>query len=465
MSVGPVIDMETQRKGFSTILDQCLELEKGSELLVIYDESFQEFFDALLEVIIDRGHSSAFLYLPKAYQLDLIERARSSPEGNWIRLPDCLTQSFSLASAILNMLGGWQETVALRVAVLRQARSTQGRLAHIPGIDAQILRVVSESPIPEILRSAELLAWALGEARQAEVLTIDRSGAEHTLRMDLQEWQNEPMMSPGVIFPGSWGNVPPGETFCCPGVADVDGSIVINGSVPDYVFAAGEEIVLTFEKGKMMHRRGTPGGLAYFDKEERRATLRGDLNWATVAELGIGLNPAITQLTGNSLFDEKAIRTVHIAIGDNTGFGHYNKSDIHADLVTWEPSLRLDGQEVMSRGRLHLDEIKRRRDARVTVPVKLPSDVDIFLWEGRVARRDGELKRLLHQQHRIGYVSMAGPRIGALLLAVADELTLLREFPIEEFIQRKPTFDDVPTSDLLGLLYHYRALGVSIPRT
>ena len=39
----PGIDVETQRKGFSTILDQCLELDKASELLVIYDESFQKY--------------------------------------------------------------------------------------------------------------------------------------------------------------------------------------------------------------------------------------------------------------------------------------------------------------------------------------------------------------------------------------------------------------------------------------
>jgi hypothetical protein len=358
-------------------------------------------------------------------------------------------------------LGGWQETVALRVAVVKQTRSQQGRLAHIPGIDGRILHVVSESPIPDILRSSELLAWALGEARNAELETVCRDGTRHVLRMDLQGWQNEPIMSPGVIFPGSWGNVPPGETFCCPVAAGVEGSVVINGSVPEYVFRAGEEIVLTFEKGKMTGRTGSPGGLQYFDSEERKATLRGDPNWATIAELGIGLNPAITNLTGNSLFDEKAIRTVHIAIGDNTGFGHHNKSDIHADLVTWEPTLRLDSEEIMTRGQFHLDEIAKTRDSRVSVPVRLPSDVDIFLWEGRVALRDGQLKRQLIQQHRIGYVSMAGPRIGALLGRLADELKVVPDIRIEDFIEKNPTFDGVPTPDLLGILYHYRALGIS----
>jgi hypothetical protein len=54
------IDADTQRMGFETILDQCLELKPGSELLVIYDESFEKYFDALLQVIIDRDHRPRF---------------------------------------------------------------------------------------------------------------------------------------------------------------------------------------------------------------------------------------------------------------------------------------------------------------------------------------------------------------------------------------------------------------------
>jgi leucyl aminopeptidase (aminopeptidase T) len=59
-----------------------------------------------------------------------------------------------------------------------------------------------------------------------------------------------------------------------------------------------------------------------------------DRNWNTFAELGIGLNPAITILTGNSLFDEKAKGTIHIALGDNHAFGHHVESQFHDDLVT-----------------------------------------------------------------------------------------------------------------------------------
>ena len=55
------------------------------------------------------------------------------------------------------------------------------------------------------------------------------------------------------------------------------------------------------------------------DEEKKRSSLRNDSNWNVFAELGVGLNPTIKTLTGNSLFDEKAYGTIHIAIGDNVG--------------------------------------------------------------------------------------------------------------------------------------------------
>jgi leucyl aminopeptidase (aminopeptidase T) len=95
----------------------------------------------------------------------------------------------------------------------------------------------------------------------------------------------------------------------------------------------------------------------------RRGAQNGDDNWNTFAELGIGLNPKITDLTGNSLFDEKAIKTLHIAIGDNSVFGDDISSFIHADLVTRRPSLVLDGHVVMDRGVIDHAAIQQRRTA------------------------------------------------------------------------------------------------------
>lgn len=53
-----------------------------------------------------------------------------------------------------------------------------------------------------------------------------------------------------------------------------------------------------------------------------------------VAELGIGMNPNVKMIQGDSALDENALGTFHIAIGMNHLFGGKNQCPIHLDFVT-----------------------------------------------------------------------------------------------------------------------------------
>ena len=65
-----------------------------------------------------------------------------------------------------------------------------------------------------------------------------------------------------------------------------------------------------------------------------------------VAELGIGLNDAITP-RGHVMLDEKAGGTAHVAIGRNTGpYGGDNEASIHVDCVFSEPTIEADGRVI-----------------------------------------------------------------------------------------------------------------------
>lgn len=52
-----------------------------------------------------------------------------------------------------------------------------------------------------------------------------------------------------------------------------------------------------------------------------------------VCELGIGMNPNITELCGYTLLDEKMAGTFHIAVGANDMFGGENNASDHVDFV------------------------------------------------------------------------------------------------------------------------------------
>lgn len=52
-----------------------------------------------------------------------------------------------------------------------------------------------------------------------------------------------------------------------------------------------------------------------------------------VCELGLGMNPNVTDLCGYTVLDEKMANSFHIAIGANNMFGGENAADIHMDFV------------------------------------------------------------------------------------------------------------------------------------
>ena len=70
-------------------------------------------------------------------------------------------------------------------------------------------------------------------------------------------------------------------------------------------------------------------------------------NARNLGELGIGLNPA-AGIDGNMLGDEKAYRTIHIAIGSN--YDEDAKALIHCDCLVKDPTVTAfyaDGTEVV----------------------------------------------------------------------------------------------------------------------
>lgn len=446
--------------GFELMLSRALAVKPNDELLlVIFDETFRPYVEGFSQVVVDQDIQADFKFLPLLYQQHLTTKINAQ------KLPRNLQLSFDQPSVVLCFLSGWRDGQPLRREIVDYFRRyTTCRLAHVPGLSDEILETVSQTDFDSVLGDCELVAWVLGNGEHAELETKDSLGNRYLLSMDLGGWNNEPLMSPGIIEQGSWGNFPPAETFCCPRRDLVNGKICIDGSIPGMVLEPGEEIVLEFISGRLFQwhapRNGESRAVRFFDNEKRKAGLSGDANWNSFCELGVGLNHAIKQLTGNSLFDEKIAKTMHIAIGGNQVFGHPIKSDVHFDLITKCPDMRIDGAEVIVNGEVLSGELRRRRQSWRPAPVEITEDKMIRVNSSEVTNLNNILFRRLQSGGRVGHVAMADTNVATQLAALFLQLG---EEPIRygDLIKQAPPEGPCGIAELVAYLWHYRTLLIS----
>ncbi len=136
------------------------------------------------------------------------------------------------------------------------------------------------------------------------------------------------------------------ECATCAVEETANGVVYIDGSIPHPLLGLIEEpIRLTVERGRIVDISGGEQAGIF---AELLASL-GDPNVYVIGEIGLGLNPACT-LSGSMLEDEGCGGTVHLACGDNTGFGGIVRSPYHIDMVFRAPTLFADDVKILDKG-------------------------------------------------------------------------------------------------------------------
>ncbi len=323
------------------ILAQSLSLRAEQNLLIFADQAAIPVADAITAGAQKMGIHPTTIYVPRS-----IQSAFTTHEA----LPLAVETLVREADAILNCLSDRPEHLAYRTRVLRDGWRRRTKVAHVPGLTLDIL-ALADTNYDQIIERAALLALALVLGRRVELQTRRIDGSPCTLSAELRGWDFPPGISDGVIPDGSWANLPPGEAFAVPFQAQ--GQVALNGSLPGHVLAPGQELVLTFAEGRLRGLSPEEGAAARHLHQSQllRAEQHNDRNWSNLAEIGIGLNPAIRSLTGVSLNDDKMAGTVHIALGNSILIGGTVDSVIHCDLVVHAPSLSIDGKPILDQGR------------------------------------------------------------------------------------------------------------------
>ena len=131
--------------------------------------------------------------------------------------------------------------------------------------------------------------------------------------------------------PGSFGNLPAGEVFLAPLEGTTEGELVVEwGAAARFT----SPLRVTVQRGRAVAVKGDDREAVSWLTEKFDA----HENNTNVAELGIGTNPRASR-PDNVLEAEKILGTVHVAFGDNAGFGGTVKAPFHQDFVVFYASL------------------------------------------------------------------------------------------------------------------------------
>ena len=337
---------ERAQIGARMIIDTCLQLEMGQELLILFDETTRQVAHLFIETADELGVYAAAMYVPVEVQQKIGRRGT---------LPLTMHSAIRDALGILTCLTDENACGAFRRNVFDVAISTKSKIGHMPGVEMRLLPL-AYADYHQIRGDCDLLAAALLRGKQLELISRTADGQEHRLSAEIGGWARPPAISNGLIRRGAWANLPAGEAFIAPLEGTAHGSVVIDGSLPGYVIPRGAGICLEFDGGRMVnYRSADPGCLQIIDELRDFAQTQGDANWCNLAEVGLGVNPAVRSFSGVEVLDEKKYATAHVALGESAWFGGAVSSVIHNDLVIRRPLVRVDGKTIVGGGRIQAD--------------------------------------------------------------------------------------------------------------
>lgn len=200
-----------------------------------------------------------------------------------------------------------------------------GRYASLPNFDPQMFFTSMRVDWSLLAERTRRLAAAVNEATAIEITTPNGTA------MLIGKQGREAKGDDGLLTaPGSFGNLPAGEVYLAPLEGTSSGTMVLEYA-PTRTLAS--PLTLTVKGGEVVAIEG--------DEPHRRlleAKFAENGKNRNIAELGIGTNERASR-PDNILEAEKILGTIHIALGDNSGFGGRVQTPFHEDYVFYRPTL------------------------------------------------------------------------------------------------------------------------------
>ncbi|MEK7448832.1 MAG: PAS domain S-box protein, partial [Planctomycetota bacterium] len=339
-----------KKETIELILKKCLGHKNNETVLIVTDELFRMVARQFYEGITALGVEVTIICM--------------TPRGvNGEEPPAVVARAMKETDiAFLITAKSLSHTQARRSASQSDRRV---RIASLPGVDPFRLEKLLHIDYDEMIKHGRRLARLFQQAKKVEIKTE----AGTNLSMEING--RIPLIDSGILDqPGSFGNLPAGEVYLAPvegtaqGIVVIDGSMsgigkleqpikikIKNGFATEISSPELRKILQSASRPNVTSRR-RPSGRASpkaggSPKQTELLAANGDRSAYNLAELGIGINPQ-AEVVGNILEDEKAINTVHIALGDNLSLGGLVKAPCHLDGVITNPVIKLDGRILSS---------------------------------------------------------------------------------------------------------------------
>jgi hypothetical protein len=309
--------------GWCTNLIQASVLGPGERALVVVDEPLAEQGSQLVAAATDAGASAS---------LELWAGERPLRE-----LPAPILEAAERADVLYSLQQAPRgDEAAVRLTLNETVLRRGGRGLFLGLVDPELLAGELSQPAPDLAAVADRL---LAEVEGADEIRLSNpAGTDLFVRVTGRPWLTDAK----PLGPGEYGNFPGGEIFCSPLEDSAEGTLVADLTVPYTVEGLVDApVTLRFEHGCVTAIEG--GRAADLLRELVEAA---DEGAKVIAELGLGLNPALRP-RGHVMLDEKAAGTAHVAIGNNTGsYGGTNSSTIHVDCILSAPTVVVDGRRL-----------------------------------------------------------------------------------------------------------------------
>lgn len=306
----------------------CLKVREGETLLVVTDTELKVIGEALVEAGRSIGAIAAIL--------EMMPLSRNGEEP-----PEMVSKAMMYADAVVAPASKSLTHTAAR----RNACENGARVATMPGISIDTMVRCLNADYYAIAERTERVTELLTAAKVAKITT--EAGTDMTIPIS----GIKAIASTGLIHDsGSFGNLPSGEAYMMPAEGESSGVFVVDGSMAGIGDLKGKTpITIKVEDGYATEITGGPEADLLRSKLEPLG--RPAFN---TAELGVGTNDA-ARIIGNILEDEKVMGTIHIALGNNMSMGGTIDVPIHLDGIMKDPTLILDGDVIMEKGRLLVD--------------------------------------------------------------------------------------------------------------